>query len=89
LLRGRRTPSEAETPAASVVAGRLLSQLLLFSEVREPLRSAAAPVGKALFDKLGGMGSIYLAPLRLDVRSERTADLRALVPLKPKPAQTA
>ena len=73
--------------AAAVVAGGQAVLLLVLPELREPFRGTEAAVGAITGAQLVRDSLVLLEALRLDVGAMRTADVGALVPLDPEPAQ--
>ena len=73
--------------AEAVVAGGLLRLLLGLAHLGEALGGAPAVVGVAVLEQPLDVGPVGVEPLGLAVGRERAADVRALVPVQPEPAQ--
>ena len=80
LLRG-------EIAAEAVVAGRFLARGLLLAHLLQALRGAEAAVGVPGLEQSRGVLPVEIGPLALPVGTERTADVRPLVPIEAEPAQ--
>lgn len=73
--------------AGAVVAGIFLSFHLLLADFFKPLRCAETRVGMSFIHENSGVRLINIAPLRLTVWTERTANIRTFIILQSKPAQ--
>ena len=76
-----------QVPTSFVVFGRQLFAGLLLPHLIQPGRGAVAVVGIALAQQFFGVLMVDVQPLRLEIGAKLTPDLRALVPVKLKPAK--
>ena len=73
--------------AEAVVARRFLARGLLLPHLLQALGGAETAVGVPALEQSRGVLPVELGPLALPVGTERTADVRPLVPLEAEPAQ--
>ena len=76
-----------ERQAPAVVDPAFALRFRLGARGLQPLLRAVAVVRVAVSHQAVGRGLVAVEPLGLEIRPVRSADIRALVPLEPQPAQ--